>query len=227
VRPRELLLAPGAVWDLDEDAASTDFAAWCLAHPATACRINVSSELVTELSVDPELPLEDDAAVLDWARVQLRSHAAMDGDAARDCAVWRAGDACGVSVLHGVRVPALQAMAAAAGVHIGVVRPWWSRVLWRVVGRVPALRRGPATLVVAEGARIAAVDLRDGRVERVQTTYLDAADAGALADWAQSRSADVTVATGFGLASGPAGTVEMLPGLHAERPGTAWREVLR
>ena len=222
-RARELLLAPGGAWDLDDGTHHAGFADWCRAHPGARCRVWVSSAFVVELAVDAGLPLAGDAELLDWARVQLATRDG--GGTALPCAAWQCGARRGVSVLHGLAPGALQADAQRHGVRLAALAPWWSGMLARCRHALPA--RSGWRLLVVEAARVAAVQAAPGGIGAVETAWLDRADAPALQYWLHAQGAGdgtgTTLVCGYGLAPGALPGWQPWPGLHDDAPHAAWR----
>lgn len=196
-RPQPLLLGASAVWDGTQPHA--DLAAACAAHRGRRVRLWLSSAVLVETPCPDGLPIADDAAALDWAR-GLLLHYHGEAAAGWPLAAWQGGRRRGVSAWRTPSLDAVRATARAAGVHLADVRPWWPAVLRQALRRAPALRRGPARLLLAEGAWLTAVDLDDGDADAVQVRRLAAADGAALRDWQAAQPARPTVTVGYGLA---------------------------
>lgn len=218
-RTHELMLGPAALWD--GSAEHESFAAWCSRHPGRRCRLWLAAPLLLELPVEPALPLTDDRALLAWAGgVVQHYHGA--AASAWPLAAWQQGRVRGVSVLHGVALDALCETARAARVRLAGASPWWSLALRRGLALQPALARGPARLLVVEGARVVAIELERGRVQSLALRLLDAADPDALDAWCEALPARPTVALGYGLSAGRPARAEPAGALHHRWPPADW-----
>jgi len=182
-----LWLSPAGLWAAGGGAAPPqrfdDLAAWAAAHPGGAARLWLSGWHTLDLLADPALPLPDDAAVLAHLRPLLQHY---HGDAAADwpLAAWRAGGRCGASALHGLDWATLQQAAAAHGVTLRAVQPWWPRALALALQREPALgRAAQARLLLVEGGLLQVLDLAHGALCGLQQRRLADATPAALADW--------------------------------------------
>ncbi len=218
-----LLLRSEGVWDGLQ--AWPGFDAWCEAHGGQSCALSVSSALLHELVCDVDLPLADDPAALAWARPLLQH---FHGDAAQGwpLAAWQDGPTRGISALHGVRLDGVLSSARQHGVRVLAVRPWWARVLQLSLKRQPALRQGPARLLVLEGQGLTELVLREGQVMGVQIRRLDEATSPALRAWCEEHPGDgPTFTVGYGLAPSPTGAPGLpaaLDALDAPAPSLRW-----
>ncbi|TXI23486.1 MAG: hypothetical protein E6Q67_04325 [Roseateles sp.] len=175
-RPQQLLLGGSAA------EVEAQFAAWCREHRGRAVELLVGLPLLHELVVEPGLPLADDAALRAYAQQQFAHYF---GAAAQRFALapWRAGEARGVSALHGLDPAALRAQAAAAGVRLAALRPAWAAWLAALPA---ATRAGSGRLLWHEGTRALLITLERGRVQSLQPRRiaspadLGGADEGAL-----------------------------------------------
>ena len=176
------------------------FDAWCQARPGQGCQLILSAWLLHELLLDAQLPLADDSARLAYAR-RLLQHYHGEAAAQWPLAAWQAGGRHGVSALHAITLPALQASARQAGVVLRGVRPWWSLALAMAWQRVPALARaGSGRLLVVDGTLVTQVELAQGRVQQLlQRRLADARPASLLAWHAALPPVDCGVALGHGL----------------------------
>ncbi|PZP33416.1 MAG: hypothetical protein DI603_08590 [Roseateles depolymerans] len=157
-RPQRLLLS-GSAAEVD-----SQFDAWCRDHRGSAVELLVGLPLLHELVVEPGLPLADAAALRGYAQQQFAHYF---GAVAQRFALapWQAGDARGVSALHGLDPAALQARAAAAGVRLVALRPAWAAWL----AALPAEQRaGSGRLVWHEGERALVITLERGQVRALQ-----------------------------------------------------------
>jgi hypothetical protein len=217
--PSQLMLHPGGIWDGAEPFA--DFAAWCAQRPGQACNLWVSSVLLQELTCEPDLPLADDAAALEWARGVLQ-HYHGEQALAWPLASWESGGRRGVSALRGLNLPSIQSVAAAAGVSVRSIRPWWSCVLRLALRRDAPLRRGAARLLVVEAQVVLVVTLQNGGVEGLMLRRLDGAEPAELLRSLSDLPACRTVAVGYGLAPGELPGIECLSPLDGARPPPQW-----
>lgn len=211
-----LWLGPGGLWDhgpmpgwrpwIAGDGQPSpprqhaSFDAWCQAMPGQGCQLVLSAWLLHELLLDAQLPLADDTARLAYARGLLQHY---HGDAAAQwpLAAWQAGGRHGVSALHALTLPALQASARRAGVALRRVRPWWSLALTIVWQQVPALAQaGSGRLLVVDGALVTQIELARGRIQQLLQRRLGDACPASLRAWHASLPAvDHSVAIGHGL----------------------------
>ncbi|MEN9889908.1 MAG: hypothetical protein RLY78_203 [Pseudomonadota bacterium] len=178
-----------------------DFAAWCAAHPGHRARLWLSAWRTQELVVDAALPLHDDAALLAYARPLLRHY---HGEAAErwSLAAWRTPGCQGVSALVDPDIDTLRHQAAAHGVVLSAVQPWWARVCALALA-MPAVREAApdGRLLITERQLLIDVQLAAGGVRQVQVRRLPAAHRQALVDWLAD---EALLATGNG--DGGAGT---------------------
>lgn len=201
---------PSGLWHADGSAAGAtrwdDLAAWCAAHPGQRATLWLSAWWVVDVLVDAALPLHDDTELLAYVRPLLQHY---HGDAAAPwpLAAWQAGGARGVSALHGLALPELQATAQAHGVRLAALQPWWSRAMRLALARQPALAREPAVqLVMVEGQLVTRLDLRRGSVVGLQQRRLAQATTGALQAWLADEPVAVQRCLGYGLAEDATGT---------------------
>ena len=225
-------------WRLWRPAAAPDgparhhasFDAWCQAHPGQGCQLLLSAWLLHELLLDPGLPLADDTARLRYARGLLQHY---HGDAAAQwpLAAWQAGGRRGVSALHALHLPALQASARRAGVALRTVRPWWSLALAAAQQQLPALATADsARLLVVDGLLVTQIDLARGGLQQLQQRRLaTACPAGLQALQAALPPVACCAATGHGLqqpwpvdpAHAPSG-IQALGSLQGAAPAALW-----
>lgn len=229
-RPHALLLHAGGVWDATRQCSAASLAAWCQAHPGQALRLHVSGQLLHEAVCSPSLALRTVSAVRDHLR-QLLTHYHGLAAQAWPLATWRAGGCRGASALHGADLPALRAVAAAHGVHLCAVRPWWAGALQLALQRDPALgRAGRAVLLLVEGLQLTWIDLVNGCCTGVRHQRLDAPTPEflelSLADAAIAGPGGAHWLLGWGLAAPlqlpPPPGVTLLGSLHAAGPLEAW-----
>lgn len=134
-----------------------DFAAWCAAHPGARAALLAGPDRMHSLLVPDDLPLDDDAARLGYARLQFTHYF---GPAAQQwpLAAWPRG-AC---ALADVDLAALQAAAAAHRVRLVSLRPSWALA--------PADDGDTALL---EGGLLTWLRRRDGRLVELQQRHAD------------------------------------------------------
>jgi hypothetical protein len=241
--PHALWLGPDGLWDHGpmpgwrpwarggQDHAwprrHDSFDAWCAASPGQACQLILSAWLLHELLLDPRLPLADDTARLAYARGLLQ-HYHGEAAAAWPLAAWQAGGRHGVSALHALTLPALQASARQAGVSLRGIRPWWSLALAMAWQQVPALAHADTgRLQLVDGLLVTQIELARGRVHQLLQRRLAAAQPGCLRDWQATLPPVVCrVALGHGLdapwrpAAGDA--LQVLGILHGSAPAALW-----
>jgi len=203
------------------------FDAWCQAMPGQGCQLVLSAWLLHELLLDAQLPLADDTARLAYARGLLQHY---HGDAAAQwpLATWQAGGRHGVSALHALTLPALQASARQAGVALRRVRPWWSLALAIAWQQMPALAQaGSARLLVVDGALVTQIALARGRIQQLQQRRLGDASPASLRAWhATLPAVDHSVAMGHGLDAPwtvlPGDNLAAIDPLHGRAPARLW-----
>ena len=181
---RTVLLQAAKVWGYAPDAlapiAYADFEAWCAAHAGLNVRIVLSSALTHQLVADPSLPVDDNEAVLAWARHQFVHY---HGAAAQHWALapWCDGAQRGAVALHALKPDELLQSAARHRVRIRAIEPWWSVALRVATGRALALASSePAELWLVEGLQLTRVLCADRRVQGIEQHWLDSADEAAL-----------------------------------------------
>ncbi|MFN7725891.1 MAG: hypothetical protein ACK5QH_12560 [Rubrivivax sp.] len=147
---------------------ATDWPAWCAAHPGARCTLHLPSTLLHELLVPAE-HAGSDAEALAWASAQwLHFHG--EDAAPWPLAVWQLGARRGVSALHGLG-PAWGALCQAAqahGVRLQAVSPHWLHRAQQALRTEPALRQGPARLLLADGPLLGVLDFHDGTLHALQ-----------------------------------------------------------
>lgn len=201
--PQALWWGPSGLWHADGSAEGAtrwdDLEAWCAAHAGQRATLWLSAWWVVDVLVDAALPLPDDAALLAYVRPLLQHY---HGDAAAPwpLAAWQAGEARGVSALHGLDLAALLHGARRHGVQLAALQPWWARALRLALAHRPALAREPAAqLCMVEGRLVTRLDLRRGELVGLQQRRLPQAGSGALRAWLADEPVAVQRCLGYGL----------------------------
>ncbi len=169
------------------------WADWCRAHAGSAVRLSLSSRLLHELVCQPGLPLDDEAALLAYARQQFGQYF---GAAAKpwSLASWRleaepqAGlsEQCGAIALHGSVAQGWREVAAEHGVRLTQVQPAWSLALQRLSQDEPEWRSAEhAALAWLEGQVLTWLRLASGRLVGLRQLRLREATPEALAELLQ------------------------------------------
>lgn len=231
---QSLWWGPSGLWHADGPGGAAtrwdDLDAWCAAHAGQRAALWVSGWWVVDVLVDAALPLADDAALLAYVRPLLQHY---HGDAAAPwpLAAWQAGEARGVSALHGLDLDALRHSARRHGVHLAALQPWWARALRLALAqastpRQPSLVRAPeAQLCVVEGRLVTRLDLRRGELVGLQQRRLAQASTRALRDWLADEPVAVQRCLGYGL-DDDAGDAPIArharDALDGARPGAQW-----
>lgn len=155
---------------------------WTEALAGSDVRLVLSGLLTHQLVVgDPALPLEDTESLLAWARHQFVHY---HGAAAERWALapWLTPTQRGASAAHGIDLDALQREAAAHGVRLRAVQPWWAVALQAAALQAPALlQEGPVELWIAEGVHVTRVVCAQRRIVQIEQHWLEHADAAGLA----------------------------------------------
>lgn len=135
-----------------------DFPAWCAAHAGARVELLAGPRQMHSLLLPDDLPLDDDAARLDYARLQF-SHYFGPAAQAWPLAAW----AQGVCALAEGDAAALQATAAAHRVRLLSLRPSWTLA--------PA-RDG--SLAVQDDTLLTWLRRENGRLVELQQRHVDA-----------------------------------------------------
>ena len=226
-----LFLQSDAVWRFkrgsDDVQRFSPASEWAAAHAGGNVRLVLSDTLTHQLVVsDPALPIEDADALLAWARHQFVHY---HGPAALQWPVstWLKGPQRGASAAHGIDLDALVRSAAAKGVRLRAVQPWWAVALQAATLEAPTLELAEhAELWLVEALQVTRVVCVQGRVQQIEQHWLERADATALAALMAERSPTGRVlwTLGYGLSEGG---FEALPArrlgtLTGERPSARW-----
>lgn len=169
------------------------WADWCRAHAGSAVRLSLSSRLLHELVCQPGLPLDDEAALLGYARQQFGQYF---GAAAKpwSLASWRLeaepqaglGEQCGAIALHGSAAQGWREVAAEHGVRLAQVQPAWALALQRLAQEEPEWRSAEqAALAWLEGQVLTWLTLSSGRLASLRQLRLREATPEALAELLQ------------------------------------------
>ncbi|MEF8700891.1 MAG: hypothetical protein V5B32_12545 [Candidatus Accumulibacter sp. UW26] len=186
--PRRLFLRRNGVCDYGPAVASglpvhyASFDAWCAAQPGCAAEVLVAGDLLHDLIVDASLPLTGEGEIATYAR-QLFTH--YHGAAAQrwGIAPWQSGATRGACALHGVEAAVLQAQAAAHGVYLRALRPWWSVALAQVARAEPVWAAAPhAALALVEGALVTWIEVDGGVCVAIRHLRLERADGDSLVE---------------------------------------------
>ncbi|MCZ8074964.1 MAG: hypothetical protein O9341_12620 [Paucibacter sp.] len=169
------------------------WADWCRAHAGSAVRLSLSSRLLHELVCQPGLPLDDEAALLAYARQQFGQYF---GAAAKpwSLAGWRLeaepqaglGEQCGAIALHGSAAQGWREVAAEHGVRLTQVQPAWALALQRLAQDEPEWRSAEhAALAWLEGQVLTWLTLTSGHLAGLRQLRLREATPEALAELLQ------------------------------------------
>lgn len=190
VTPAAVYVGAGADATGAEDraqAAVAAFSAWCAEHAGSRCELGLSARLVHACASPAEAGAMPAADLRDYAQRQFDFYfGAAEGDAYAVAVSTdaRASLACGASQRL---VAGLQAAAAAHGVALLRVAPWWARGVQAALARIA--REAPvdqaACVVAAVEDRIATLVLAQG--ERIQRLWAEPLrgepDAATFAQW--------------------------------------------
>ncbi len=170
-------------------AAVAAFARWCAEHAGSRCELGLSARLVHACAAPAEAGAMSPADLRDYAQRQFDFYfGAAEGDAYAVAVSTdaRAGVACGASQRL---VADLQATAAAHGVSLLRVSPWWARAVQAALAEVgkEAPVEQPACAIAAIEDRIATLVLAQGdRIQRLWAEPLSGEpDAAVLEQWRQ------------------------------------------
>ena len=155
-RTERLLLTAAGVRDA-QGQGWPDFAAWCAAHAGARVALLAGAEHMHSLLVPEDLPLEDEAALLGYARLQFTHYF---GPPAQHwpLAAWPQG-ACALAMGD---LAALQATAASHRVRIVSLRPSWTLA--------PPL---DGDWAVVDDSLLTRLRRRDGRLVELQQRHID------------------------------------------------------
>jgi hypothetical protein len=174
-----------------------------------------------ELACEPDLPVADDPAALEWARGVLQHYHGARA-MAWPLASWTDRGRRGVSALHGLDLASIQSTAQSAGVVLRGVRPWWSCVLGQALRRDATLRQGALRFLVVEAQVVLVISLVSGAVDGLVLRRLDAAHPSELQRSLSDGPACRTVAVGYGLDACALQGIECLSPLDALHPSPEW-----
>lgn len=176
-------------------AAVAAFAQWCGEHAGSRCELGLSARLVHACAAPAEAGAMSSADLRDYAQRQFDFYfGAAEGDAYSVAVSTdaRASIACGASQRL---VADLQATAAAHGVSLLRVAPWWARAVQAALVRIAkeAPVEQPACAIAAIEGRIATLVLAQGeRIQRLWAEPLQGEpDAAVLEQWRQRIGAGV------------------------------------
>lgn len=205
-----LFVAPGGFvpWGGGHMLPMETLPLWCREHAGADVRLVLSALFTHTLLADAALPLADDDALREHARLQFAHY---HGAAAAHwpLAPWRWGARRGIVALHGLD------LAVFAPVRLRSVEPHWSVALRRACADVPAPgRQHDVAYLVVEGACVTVIDCHDGEIRSFAQRRLDEARPAALAAFVEALRGEgalssLVVACGHGL-SGPTGALRPL-----------------
>lgn len=168
-------------------AAVAAFSAWCAQHAGSRCELGLSARLVHACAAPAEAGAMPAADLRDYAQRQFDFYfGAAEGDAYAVAVSTdaRASLACGASQRL---VAGLQAAAAAHGVCVLRLAPWWARGVQAALAHIAqqAPVEQAACVVAAVEDRIATLVLAQG--ERIQRLWAEPLhgepDAATFAQW--------------------------------------------
>jgi hypothetical protein len=165
------------------------------------------------LLADEGARFADAQALTAWARRVWAHYGSEEGPtvAVPAAAAWRSRSRRAAS-LTSADVSGWLAAAGQAGQAVACVAPLWSGALVLASQRLPALQRQGRVLVV-EGQALTVIDISGGEICGWQLTWLDRADAAALAPWVESAPAGPVAALGHSLPGTPPASLRAPQGL--------------
>ncbi len=186
------------------------FEAWCAAHPNSCCDVWLSSHLVHNLLIEPELPLLSLVDMRDYVRQQFayyRGDAALAWPVATSVSGWGRV----ASVPDGFDLGRWRTAARRHGVHLRTLRPDWTRVAGEALRFAVSKREGaagidtaqPLRLVLTEPGVFTSLRMEGGRCVSLRRQMHDGGElAGLMARVEQDGAGKLpTVVAGHGLLS--------------------------
>lgn len=208
------------------------FEAWCAAHPNSRCDVWLSSHLVHNLLLEPELPSLTLADMRDYVRHQFayyRGDAALAWPVATSVSGWGRV----ATVPDGFDLARWRAAAQRHGVRLRTLRPDWARVAGEAMRFATAARQGalgidttrPLRVVLTEPGVFTSLRIEAGRCVSLRRQMHDGGElAGVIARVEQDGAGQLpVVVAGHGLLSN---AIAGRDGLHClPSVGLAWPDL--
>ena len=208
------------------------FEAWCAGHPNSRCDVWLSSHLVHNLLIEPELPSLSLADMRDYVRHQFAHYR---GDAALAWPVATSVSAWGrvASVPDGFDLARWRAAAQRHGVRLRTLRPDWARVMGEALRFVASKREGavgidmagPLRVVLTEPGVFTSLRIEGGRCVSLRRQMHDGGElAGVISRVEQDGAGTLpVVVAGHGLLTN---AIAGRAGLHClSSAGSAWPDL--